>query len=975
MKSTFPTSSVKLSLVNICAFILIWPLIAIPIGINASAHIMDWLLQYSQGQQIDQSLANQTAAFMVGLTVLTSLVIAIWLIRVLTHTKKFYAKLGLFSFIILSGLSAIWLFLNPYYLSKKNLDLVINQTHIIFGSYPSLQLLEKLKENGYPNIISLLDPTHVPFEGYLLEKEELMAEQAGVRLIHIPIRPWIAQDEDKIAVEQLKATIAQADGNCYIHCYLGRDRTSLVRHALEQMIPANQANRSLSSPSPFLNSIRSVENGSIIRLDDQVYIYPQMNEEELTQIINANIQTVAILNFSTTDKWAHREETGFQVYSIPYKRFIILSYPYNANALLEIARQVQQLPKPLIIYAPKVDTYYIEAFIQAYRTHTPSLPLRLFIAPLKQGKIGIPKTNIAIGPRPSPEEFKSYLYPRGIAKIIYLGPESSLEAQEDKQIAYAAGMDWQASSASLAHLYVELTTGGPYYLYGPRLPLHQLALAESFSNGPIQRLSLTTYLAPMPSKADLYRYFFNGEIQSVTTLVDESINEKQLTFEEELLAERGIQVKRIYLPKSYNPETILQAAQLIWTLPSATVIQMSNTQSPLAEAIKQAYYTNVPPLAPLQHETSLNALTTQLIAPNVMVGASRDRADIAPLLRAHGIQKIVEMEIDPSDQKINLLNRAISCSDQDSPTCIFTHLMRGGPWYISTPTLDQLLPTLQFRLRPAFPHMTLYYPNLLGNPFEQTEYRDSPLFEYKNYFPLSPLIPTVSQVILLTPLFLLFVIAIASFIGWLRQTRKIHPAYTRKFFHIFIFFTAILIQLGLGFPALLLFAFVVVSALTYTLFQSHDLAFYQAISKPYAEEADRNISIILPALMSGMGALLSFFCFGSFFVTGLAICGFGDATAALIGSRAYYEYRIPSLIGAPCVKTVEGSLAMLLVSSVIGWLTLLLLGFNGIDALWIGAIAALVGTLVEALSNSNIDNFTIQFATTAIVYYLHSLRY
>lgn len=95
-----------------------------------------------------------------------------------------------------------------------------------FGPYPELPELQKLKADGYDGVISLLHPT-IPFETVLIAREEANARQAGIRLYHYPMLPWISDNgEARAGIRKL----VQASGKrYYVHCYLGTHRTNLVR--------------------------------------------------------------------------------------------------------------------------------------------------------------------------------------------------------------------------------------------------------------------------------------------------------------------------------------------------------------------------------------------------------------------------------------------------------------------------------------------------------------------------------------------------------------------------------------------------------------------------------------------------------------------------------------------------------------------------------------------------------------------------
>lgn len=95
-----------------------------------------------------------------------------------------------------------------------------------FGPYPELPDLQKLKEQGYDGVISLLHPT-IPFETVLIAREEANARQAGITLYHYPMLPWISDNRE--AREGIRKLVQASGKRYYVHCYLGTHRTNLVR--------------------------------------------------------------------------------------------------------------------------------------------------------------------------------------------------------------------------------------------------------------------------------------------------------------------------------------------------------------------------------------------------------------------------------------------------------------------------------------------------------------------------------------------------------------------------------------------------------------------------------------------------------------------------------------------------------------------------------------------------------------------------
>ena len=247
-------------------------------------------------------------------------------------------------------------------------------------------------------------------------------------------------------------------------------------------------------------------------------------------------------------------------------------------------------------------------------------------------------------------------------------------------------------------------------------------------------------------------------------------------------------------------------------------------------------------------------------------------------------------------------------------------------------------------------------------------------FEWKNWLYCDTcvglLFPDWGKIALFSPLFALYVLLSAAFVGWLRTVKQVRVGYTRKFFHLFIFSLAGILQLIWHLPLVMLFGLIVFFAVLYAVFRGEGFAFYEAIARPQ-DAPKRSSFVIIPLIMTALGGYLGNIWFGEFAAVGILICGWGDAAGELIGSRwGKHRYSVPTLFSVPSVRSVEGSLAVLCISIFICIPALLVLGVPLKIALWISLIAGVVGTIIEAISNHGLDNLTVQLITTATAYYL-----
>ncbi|GEM_PF-1299976 len=108
-------------------------------------------------------------------------------------------------------------------------------SHLILGAYPLEEDFRTLKLHEVQLIISLLNP-NVPYEGVLLEREKVLADKYGIRLVNHPMTSFLGHHLGKEYGRNadLAADAAMKEpGRVFIHCYLGLHRAQTVQELLE----------------------------------------------------------------------------------------------------------------------------------------------------------------------------------------------------------------------------------------------------------------------------------------------------------------------------------------------------------------------------------------------------------------------------------------------------------------------------------------------------------------------------------------------------------------------------------------------------------------------------------------------------------------------------------------------------------------------------------------------------------------------
>ena len=223
-------------------------------------------------------------------------------------------------------------------------------------------------------------------------------------------------------------------------------------------------------------------------------------------------------------------------------------------------------------------------------------------------------------------------------------------------------------------------------------------------------------------------------------------------------------------------------------------------------------------------------------------------------------------------------------------------------------------------------------------------------------------LPDLKLVLMLAPPALIYAMAGGMFSGWLRVNKQVQTAYTRKIFHFFIFTMAGILHLTLGLPAVVVFGSCVSLCVLYAVYKGKGYPFYEAMARP-KDEPHRTFFILIPMLTTLLGGVLANVFFPAYAYVGYFVGGWGDAIAEPVGARwGRHRYRVPSLMGVPATRSLEGSLSVFLAGAIVGIAALYAGGVPFSRAAFVGVACGLAGTLVEAVSSHGLDNLTIQVA-------------
>ena len=219
----------------------------------------------------------------------------------------------------------------------------------VFGAYPNLIELKRLKLAGYTGVVSLLNELVVPAEPNLISEEEKNAKLAGIPLVRIPMLPWVSGNNESI--DLIHKLVKEGHGKYFVHCYLGRDRVNVFRNIVQDM--GAKSTSLVSELARHIEDLKSFERGPYTKLADGVYLTPYPTDDEFFgYIVNGQVSTVVSL-LDPEDKedtlWISHEKQILSRYGVRYVNLPISS-PKNALELKILTDSFPKIKRPIIIH-------------------------------------------------------------------------------------------------------------------------------------------------------------------------------------------------------------------------------------------------------------------------------------------------------------------------------------------------------------------------------------------------------------------------------------------------------------------------------------------------------------------------------------------------------------------------------------------------------------------------------------------------
>lgn len=231
---------------------------------------------------------------------------------------------------------------------------------------------------------------------------------------------------------------------------------------------------------------------------------------------------------------------------------------------------------------------------------------------------------------------------------------------------------------------------------------------------------------------------------------------------------------------------------------------------------------------------------------------------------------------------------------------------------------------------------------------------------------MTAFLPDAATLLAVAPLALVNALAAAAFVARLHARRGVRTAYTRKVFHFIIITVAAGVHLRWGLPGVVTYGVVVAAVVLAAVARGNGDPFYEALARP-TDAPRRSLFIVVPLLTTALGGLLANLLFPGWAHVGYLAVAWGDAVGEPVGARwGRHRYRVPSLAGVPAIRSLEGSAAVAIVTTLASYIAVVLSGAPAVSAVPTSLIIGVACAGVEAISHHGLDNLTLQLTAAGI---------
>lgn len=347
---------------------LVFPLGLLMLTIGPTRILAEKAANENWSQEKESLLQNIAISVFLVLVVL----ITFFAVKMYFKLQKATFKIMVLSVFALSFTVSMYIFtFRPELLVNSDATKIAFNTYenveFHFGPYPDAEKIEKLKAQNYTAIITLLSSMVVPAEPILMEKEATSAKELGIKLISVPMLPWI--DDNDISTQKIKTMARSLKGKYYVHCYLGKDRANVFRNIMENENSALKIESELGSNS--IDTLKNFERGKIIKLKPQIYFTPFPTDDEFFGfILNGKIKNVvSIMDPATNNVHLEKEKKIMRQYN---QKFASLPISLNSSdeEIESFVERIVKLKKPVLINSYSTKSELSERFIKIFKANT-----------------------------------------------------------------------------------------------------------------------------------------------------------------------------------------------------------------------------------------------------------------------------------------------------------------------------------------------------------------------------------------------------------------------------------------------------------------------------------------------------------------------------------------------------------------------------------------------------------------------------
>lgn len=176
-------------------------------------------------------------------------------------------------------------------------------------------------------------------------------------------------------------------------------------------------------------------------------------------------------------------------------------------------------------------------------------------------------------------------------------------------------------------------------------------------------------------------------------------------------------------------------------------------------------------------------------------------------------------------------------------------------------------------------------------------------------------------------------------------------------------------QLLLGFWGVVLYGVTMGALVLVAALRGEDASLHGVLFR--GVEGEGRATVLVPLGATALGGLLALLLVGDFAMVGYLTCGWGDAGGEMVGrrwGRTSWTRFLPGSIASH--RSLEGSLGVLVLGFLGGWVVLGVMGYGLMPALGGGLMAGSVGAVSEALSWKGTDNLWVQLLPSLASWWL-----